>query len=54
MQRILYNTILDIDFENATEEALKEQGFTKTIIDASTLEASKEAAREDGATCVIR
>ncbi len=49
-----YDTILDIDIENATEEALKEQGFEGLKDDNSTLEDSKTAAEKDGATCVIK
>lgn len=49
-----YNTVLDIDLENATEEALKEQGFEGIKDDTSTLEDSKESAEKDGATCVVK
>ena len=49
-----YKTTLDIDVENATEEALKEQGFDGIKDDRSTLEDSKKAAEKDGATCVIK
>ena len=49
-----YNTILDIDVENATEEALEDQGFEGLKDDTSTLKESKEAAEQDGATCVIK
>ena len=49
-----YNTILDIDVENASEEVLKEQGFDGIKDDTSTLEDSKEEAEKDGATCEIK
>ncbi len=49
-----YNTILDIDVINATEEALKEQGLEGIKDDTSTLEDSKEVAENDGAICVIQ
>ena len=49
-----YKTTLDIDVENATEEALKEQGFDGIKDERSTLEDSKKAAEKDGATCVIK
>lgn len=49
-----YDTILDIDVENATEEALKEQGFEGLKDDTSTLQDSKEDAEKDGATCIIK
>ena len=53
-QNYKYNVILDIDVENATEEALKEQGFEGIKEDTSTLEESKKSAEADGATCVIK
>lgn len=53
-QNYEYNTILDIDVENASEEILKEQGFDGLKGDTSTLEESKESAEKDGATCVIK
>ena len=49
-----YDTILDIDVENATEEALKEQGFEGLKDDESTLEENKELAEKDGASCEIK
>ena len=49
-----YNTILDIDVENATYEALKEQGFEGIKNDTSTLEDSKKEAEKDGATCIVK
>ena len=49
-----YNTILDIDVDNATEEELKKQGFEGLKDDTSTLEDSKETAEKDGATCEIK
>ena len=48
------NTILDIDVENATYEALKEQGFEGIKNDTSTLEDSKKEAEKDGATCIVK
>lgn len=53
-QNYEYNTILDIDVENASEEVLKEQGFDGLKEDTSTLEESKKSAEKDGATCVIK
>ena len=53
-QNYKYNTILDIDVENATEEALKEQGFEGIKDDTSTLEDSKKEAEKDGATCLVK
>ncbi len=49
-----YNTILDIDVLNASDEILKEQGFEGLKEDNSTLEDSKESAEKDGAICVIK
>ena len=49
-----YKTTLDIDVENATEEALKEQGFSDLKKDNSTIKSSKEAAEEDGYVCEIK
>ena len=49
-----YNTILDIDVLNASDEILKEQGFEGLKEDNSTLEDSKESAEKDGATCIIK
>ncbi len=53
-QNYEYNTILDIDFEKASEEDLKEQGFNGLKDEDGTLEESKESAEKDGATCVIK
>ena len=53
-QNYEYNTILDIDVENASEEVLNEQGFEDLKNDNSTLEDSKKAAEEDGAVCEIK
>ena len=53
-QNYEYNTILDIDVENASEEVLKEQGFEDIKDDKSTIEESKEAAEQDGARCEIK
>ena len=53
-QNYKYNTILDIDVENATYEALKEQGFEGIKNDNSTLEDSKKEAEKDGATCIVK
>ena len=53
-QNYEYNTILDIDIENASEEILKEQGFEGLKNDKSTLKDSKKSAEEDGATCEIK
>ena len=52
-QNYKYSIILDIDVENATEEALKEQGFEGLKDDDSTIEESKELAEKDGSVCVI-
>ncbi len=49
-----YKTTLDIDVENTTEEALKEQGFSDLKDDNSTIKSSKEAAEEDGYVCEIK
>ncbi len=49
-----YKTTMDIDIENASEEALKEQGFSDLKNDKSTLKDSKEAAEKDGAICKIK
>ena len=51
-QNYEYNTILDIDFDKASEEDLKEQGFDGLKDEDGTLEESKESAEKDGATCV--
>ncbi len=48
-----YKVTLDVDVENASEEALEEQGLSDLKEDDSTLESSKEAAEKDGAICVI-
>ncbi len=53
-QNYEYNTILDIDFDKASEEDLKEQGFDGLKDEEGTLEESKEAAEKDGATCIIK
>ncbi len=53
-QNYKYNTILEIDLENATEEALKEQGFEGAKEDDSTIEESKAEAEKGGATCIIK
>ena len=53
-QNYEYNTILDIDFDKASEEDLKEQGFDELKDEEGTLEESKESAEKDGATCVIK
>lgn len=49
-----YDTILDIDVENASEKVLKEQGFEGLKDDTSTLKESKESAEKDGAICMIK
>ena len=53
-QNYEYKTILDIDVENATEEALKEQGFSNLKNDFSNVKSSKEAAEEDGYVCEVK
>ncbi len=53
-QNYEYSTILDVDVENASEEALKEQGLDDLKNDTSTLKDSKEAAEKDGAVCEIK
>ena len=53
-QNYEYNVILDIDVANASEEALKEQGFEGLKDDNSTLEDSKTDAEKDGATCIVK
>ncbi len=53
-QNYEYNTILDIDFDKASEEDLKEQGFDGLKDEEGTLEESKESAEKDGATCIIK
>ena len=53
-QNYEYNTILDIDFDKASEEDLKEQGFDGLKDEEGTLEESKESAEKDGASCVIK
>ncbi len=53
-QNYEYNVILDIDFDKASEEDLKEQGFDGLKDEEGTLEESKESAEKDGATCVIK
>ena len=53
-QNYEYNTILDIDVLNASEEILKEQGFEGLKDDNSSLESNKELAEKDGATCEIK
>lgn len=53
-QNYEYSTILDVDVENASEAALKEQGLDDLKNDTSTLKDSKEAAEKDGAVCEIK
>ncbi len=53
-QNYEYKTILNIDVENATEEALEEQGFSNLKDDNSTLEDSKKSAENDGYVCEVR
>ena len=53
-QNYEYDTILDIDVENVSEEDLKEQGFEGLKDDNSTLEETKTLAEKDGATCVVK
>ncbi len=53
-QNYKYNTILDIDVLNASEEILKEQGFEGLKDDNSSLESNKELAEKDGAICEIK
>lgn len=53
-QNYEYDTILDIDVENASEEILKDQGFSDLKNDTSTLEVSKEEAEKDGSICEIK
>ena len=53
-QNYEYNVILDIDFDKASEEDLKEQGFDGLKDEEGTLEESKESAEKDGATCIIK
>lgn len=49
-----YNTILDIDIDNVSEEDLKEQGLDGLKEDTGTLEENKKLAENDGATCVVK
>ncbi len=49
-----YKVILNVDVENASEEALNEQGFSDLKDDTSTLEDSKKEAEKDGAVCEIK
>ena len=53
-QNYKYNTILDIDFDKASEEELKEIGFDGLKDEEGTLEESKIAQEKDGATCIIK
>ena len=53
-QNYEYNTRLDIDVENASEEILKEQGFEGLKDDTGTLEDNKREAEKDGAICEIQ
>ncbi len=53
-QNYEYNTILDIDFDKASEEDLKEIGFDGLKDEEGTLEESKKEAEQDGAVCEIR
>lgn len=48
-----YKVTLDIDVENASEEALETQGFADLKDDNSTLEDNKKSAEKDGFTCVV-
>lgn len=52
-QNYEYKVTLDIDVENASEEALETQGFADLKDDNSTLEDNKKSAEKDGFTCVV-
>ncbi len=49
-----YKIILGVDVQNATEEALEEQGFDGLKDDDSTLEETKKEAEEAGAVCEVK
>lgn len=49
-----YKTLLDIDLEKATVEALESQGFGDLKKDNSTLEENKKLAEKDGAVCEVK
>lgn len=53
-EKFEYNTILDIDVLNASEEALSKQGFSDLKNDNSTIEENKEESEKDGYTCTIK
>ena len=53
-QNYEYNTILDIDFDKASEEDLEDQGFGGLKGEEGTLEESKESAEKDGAVCTVK
>lgn len=52
-QNYEYKVTLDIDVENASEEALEAQGFADLKDDNSTLEDNKKSAEKDGFTCKV-
>ena len=49
-----YKTTLDIDIENASQEALDSQGFSYLKSDKSTLKSSKEEAEKDNFVCEVK
>ena len=49
-----YKTTLDIDIENASQEALDSQGFSDLKSDKSTLKSSKEEAEKDNFVCEVK
>ncbi len=53
-QNYEYDTVLDIDIDKASEDALKEHGFEGLKNDNSTIEYNKELAEKDGSVCEIK
>lgn len=53
-QNYEYKVTLDIDIQNASNEALEAQGFADLKDDNSTLEDNKKSAEKDGFTCEVK
>lgn len=53
-QNYEYKVTLDIDIQNASNEALEAQGFADLKDDNSTLEDNKKLAEKDGFTCEVK
>ncbi len=53
-QNYEYKVTLDIDIQNASNEALEAQGFADLKDDNSTLEDNKKLAEKDGFVCEVK